>query len=583
MISKRSDQQGLFDVGNVYALSLAPDSFHAQLARAARGLFSDDDFSRFYSEKHGRPSVPPSLLALTLILQSEAGVSDREAIGRTAYDLRWAAVLGRAAGEPLCARSTLQLFRAQMVLHDEAGGIFRSSIKEAKRKGLLKGKALSVAIDTKPIEGRGAVEDTYNLLATGIRQAAKEIAKGQGRRTKGWLLENGFERYAESSIKGSAEIDWSDPGAKEAFLSGIVSDARRLLEAADGSDEKVRRATDLLRQLLLQDIEEIATESGDSQVKIREGTVRDRIPSATDPDQRHGRKSKSKRFAGSKASIVVDTESQIVLATDVLFGNGGDSTGSIELVEQAEENSGEKIEEVIADCAYGGKDTRESFEVAGRQLIAKVPREPRKDGHFVKSEFRIDLKEWTVTCPAGVTISEYSAEANGRKVFKFGVACRECPLRERCTNSARGRSIGVHPLEELLIAARAYQQTKEGQEKLKSRVAVEHRLARLGQLGIGQARYVGIAKTRFQLAMAAAVANFRRTWNWEQRIAKSLCAQNAAGTASACICALICALSTQIRRYTQYTLSRYVRIAVSVVRSVLPLRMLPQRASRPGF
>ena len=348
MISKRSDQQGLFDVGNVYALSLSPDSFHAQLARGAHGLFTDDAFSAFYSDKYGRPSVPPSLLAITLILQWEAGVSDREAIQRTAYDLRWAAVLGRLAGEPLCARSTLELFRSQIVLHDEARGIFQSSIKEARRKGLLKGKALSVAMDTKPIEGRGAVEDTYNLLATGIRQAAKEMAKGQCGRTKEWLIDQGFERYAGSSIKGSAEIDWSDPDAKEAFLSGIVSDARRLLEMADGSDEKVRKATDLLRQLLLQDIEEIPTESGDPQVRIREGTVRDRIPSATDPDQRHGRKSKSKRFVGSKASVVVDTESQIVLATEVLYGNAGDATRAIDLVEQAEENIGEKIEEVIA-------------------------------------------------------------------------------------------------------------------------------------------------------------------------------------------------------------------------------------------
>ena len=36
---------------------------------------------------------------------------------------------------------------------------------------------------------------------------------------------------------------------------------------------------------------------------------------------------------------------------------------------------------------------------------------------------------------------------------------------------------------------------------------VEHRIARLVQLGIRQARYVGRTKTLFQLLMAAAVAN----------------------------------------------------------------------------
>ncbi len=49
------------------------------------------------------------------------------------------------------------------------------------------------------------------------------------------------------------------------------------------------------------------------------------------------------------------------------------------------------------------------------------------------------------------------------------------------------------------------------------RVVVEHRLARLGQLGIGQARYVGRRKTRFQLLVLAGIANLRWTWNWVQQ------------------------------------------------------------------
>ena len=38
-------------------------------------------------------------------------------------------------------------------------------------------------------------------------------------------------------------------------------------------------------------------------------------------------------------------------------------------------------------------------------------------------------------------------------------------------------------------------------------MVVEHRLARLVQLGIRQARYFGRAKTKFQLYLAATVAN----------------------------------------------------------------------------
>src|SRR5436309_8486641 len=104
MLGKRGLQRELFDVGNVYDLALARGSFHAQLALAAPRLFSDAEFAVFYSDRTGRPSVPPSQLALTTLLQHEAGCSDAEAVARTAYDLRWAAVLRRGAGEPLCAK-----------------------------------------------------------------------------------------------------------------------------------------------------------------------------------------------------------------------------------------------------------------------------------------------------------------------------------------------------------------------------------------------------------------------------------------------------------------------------------------------
>jgi len=45
------------------------------------------------------------------------------------------------------------------------------------------------------------------------------------------------------------------------------------------------------------------------------------VVSVTDPEMRHGRKSKSKRFDGHKAAIATDPESQLITAADVLAGN----------------------------------------------------------------------------------------------------------------------------------------------------------------------------------------------------------------------------------------------------------------------
>jgi len=121
-------------------------------------------------------------------------------VHRTAYDLRWAAVLRRAAGLPLCVKSTFQLFRAHLILHDAVRHVFEQSIAEARRAGLLKGGALRVALDTKPILGRGAVEDTYNLLTTGIQLLVRALAAGAAQEPECWAPAHDLGRYFSPTV-----------------------------------------------------------------------------------------------------------------------------------------------------------------------------------------------------------------------------------------------------------------------------------------------------------------------------------------------------------------------------------------------
>jgi hypothetical protein len=55
--------------------------------------------------------------------------------------------------------------------------------------------------------------------------------------------------------------------------------------------------------------------------------------------------------------------------------------------------------------------------------------------------------------------------------------------------------------------ARIEQRSPAFKRLLKLRQAVEHRIARLSQLGMRQARYIGRTKTLFQLLLTATVAN----------------------------------------------------------------------------
>src|SRR5579884_326630 len=391
MIGQRSAQAGLFDAGNVFGIDLDPDTFYGQLAQVSRSLFSDEQFAGFYSDRNGRPSVPPSLLALTLLMQEYAGVSDLEAVERTGVDLRWAVVLGRPAGEPLCAKSTLQMFRAHLVLHEQAHAIFVASIEQARASGLL-GKKVRIAVDTKPIIGRGSVEDAYNLLARGIRQAAGALASQAKTKKEKFLRRHGLERYLAPSIKGTEVLDWSDEAAVRGVLCGVVCDATTVLTLCSQSgDPLVKKQAALLEQLLLQDVEVIDTPQGPA-AGLVEGTARGRIPSVTDPDQRHGRKSASKRFTGHKASVATDVDSGIILAVDVLAGDAADASGVLGLVESAEANSGGEVIETLGDCAYGSGATRQEFAEAGSAwpagscCRAGVHRHAIADHHRVAAE-----------------------------------------------------------------------------------------------------------------------------------------------------------------------------------------------------
>ena len=63
-------------------------SIHRLLHRERDRLFSDELLAGLYGQ-HGRRSVPPSILAVVMVLQRLEGCSDREAVDRFVYDLRW--------------------------------------------------------------------------------------------------------------------------------------------------------------------------------------------------------------------------------------------------------------------------------------------------------------------------------------------------------------------------------------------------------------------------------------------------------------------------------------------------------------
>ena len=420
------------------------------------------------------------------------------------------------------AKSTLQVFRGQLILHDQVREVFERSLRLARETGYLKRRSLRVALDTTYILGRGAVKDTYNLLADGMVKLLRALAAVDRTTVKAWAEAQGYQRYLGSSVKGEAAIDWSSKRERRKLLAEVVADADRLLELARQARDmldthsvqrrEIVEAAELLGQLLLQDVERKGGDDdghGDGGVSLKEGVSRDRMMSVHDPEMRHGRKSSSKRFDGHQAAIVVDTDTQLITAVDMLPGNAPDNLGALDLVEQSEANAEVLVTAALGDTAYGDGGTRQAFADAGRKLVAKVPGRPNRK-HFPKNDFHLDLAAGSCTCPAGQVThtivpvgkrTDRTGRVHQLQAFQFhGAVCGVCPLRSQCiaAKGRRGRRVQIHPQEARLQQARALQQSADYDEYRQLRVVVEHRLARLEQLGIRQTRYFGRVKTKFQ-------------------------------------------------------------------------------------
>jgi len=544
MLGHESEQRSFFDASLAVEEMLEAGSFYEVLCREGPRLLSDEDFADCYEVITGRPSVPPSRMFKLLLLQIYEGLSDRKALDRMAFDLRWKAVLGLEVHDRAVGQATLVEFRARLQLHEKMEEAFGRFLKRASEVGLVSPDEVQV-LDSTAIWGRGAVEDTYNLIGSAVGKLLGATARGRGQKPEALAKEIGLVLTAPAeggSLKGRAGIDWSVPEERRAFLNGVVGEARLLLEETEGEGDisaEVAEAAALLRRILVQDLECVkgseSTHDGggpkggvgqeqsvlafDAEVQIRQGVAKDRVVSVGDPEMRHGHKSHNRMWDGYKAHVSVTAQSEIVTAVEVTAANVHDSEAAQELIEEQEKH-GLIPEAYVGDMAYSVAELRHwTATEADSEMVAAVPPATASKGCFSKDAFTVDLKEKTVTCPAGQTTRRVSQQSSGRPIFHFdGGECAGCVQREACTprkpekmrRTGRGRSITLHSLEAVLQHAREIQPTERIQKLLRYRSVVERRISHLTGRGLRQARYRGTVKVKFQALATALVVNLVR-------------------------------------------------------------------------
>jgi hypothetical protein len=338
------------------------------------------------------------------------------------------------------------------------------------------------------------------------------------------LVRGALQRDDDYVAAGKPVCDWEDPAAREQLVDELFRDGYRALGALRGRrlGPEVAQAAELLATVIGQDIQETA----DGRFIIAQGVAPDRVISVVDPQARHGHKSNARGFDGYKGHVAIDPDSEVICAAEVGAANAGDAAMAKALLADLPSASAPPAADpaadaappdqpapvVYGDSAYGTGALLAELAQHGITAMTKVAAPTAPQGHFTKQQFRIDLDQGTVTCPARLTVPILPARGGGG-LARFGRACQVCPLAAACTSSTTGRTITIHPHQARLQAARARQRDPGWRADYRAhRPRVERKLAHLLRRRHGgrRARVRGRLRIGQDWRLLAAAVNLAR-------------------------------------------------------------------------
>ncbi|MEG5176339.1 IS1182 family transposase [Microcoleus sp. B3-D7] len=477
--------------------------------RNIRHQLFDEEFqvelaTLFKDSTVGKCPLVPAQIALAIILQAYTGVSDDEAIEAMQMDRRWQLVLDCLDAEQApFGKGTLVRFRAVLIAKGGDRRLVEKTIEIAKKTPGYSEGSLRAALDSSPLWGAARVEDTYNLLGHALKKSLEIIAKSTQQDVGTIATQAGAEIVAASSLKKALDLDWDDPSAREHALTTILQALHQVESWIESQSDLTQKTAESVKSSLAsakeiekQDIER----RDDGSPKLRQGVAPNRRIAIEDPDMKHGRKSRSKKFDGYKRHILKDLDTGMVRAVGVTPANVAEASVTEGL---AIDLASQKVElgELHIDRAYLTSHWVKERS-ASLTIICKSWR-VRNGKYFDKTAFNLDWNESVIRCPNGISIP-FTA---GKTVRFPQKQCQICPLRTQCTASSKCRSVSIHPDEPLLQELRERQTTVIGRQKLRERVSVEHSLAHIGQWQGTQARYLGLRKNLFDMRRMAVVHN----------------------------------------------------------------------------
>jgi hypothetical protein len=356
-------------------------------------------------------------------------------------------------------------------------------------------------IDTTDVAANVNYPSSRKLLCNAFRRIIKQIEKYDA-------------EFAKITLKAfEAEIELESKNSEETNIETFCSIAYKYVE------EIFLRYYDVLRKnkkshesfVTLWSIIEKYSEKGST----------NRIISCVDPDARVANKTNKKKKKGYKNHIIVDEESEIIIASEQTAFNVPDCKKFDTLIEKAKE-MGLEPKEISADKAYGSMQNRayaKDNSITSNILFPKNPKTEFYKFDIKKFDIAEDLK--SAKCPNGGMSVESKLSINGKFVkIRFAKEmCNGCPLRKQCLSKyayakGYGRTIELALRYDAFVRDMKRNKTPEFEDAMNRRYIIERRFATMVRNhGLRRCRYLRLKGAKIHITLANTACNIIRMVN----------------------------------------------------------------------
>ncbi len=340
-----------------------------------------------YSPHRGRPAEDPILLLKLEFLQFHYGLSDREVIAEAQVNVAFRYFLDLSLDSRLPVPSLLSQFRTRLG-EERHQAVFDEVVRQARAHGLVKDRLRLK--DATHVVANVAIPSTLVLVAQVRQRLLEALRPYASQRVAEEEVEAATIRTATADLKDRERL-----AHRVAHLRQIVTWADELVATFGPAGEEADRRRQALEQALAL-AHKVLADQEDPQSK-------DRVRSAVDPDARRGKH--GDYYDGYQLDLLLDAESEMITALEVLPGNGDEAADSKTLLEHEEAVHGNDVAELSTDGILSSRGevlrTLEDPEGLGVVVYAPPPVRTGPEGYFSPEQFTLDEQGEVLTCPAG--------------------------------------------------------------------------------------------------------------------------------------------------------------------------------------